>query len=95
MGPATSYNFEPDDLEDFEPHRSKRPMKVSTVGPDFFIYMNESISYHQVMQSLDAAFQREDINSDIKFILANHTWELVDHPSETKYLDYKWIFKKK
>ena len=35
------------------------------------------------------------INSEVEFILHNHTWELVDLPPGNKTIGYKWIFKRK
>lgn len=47
------------------------------------------------MQSPNAAFWKEVLNSEIESILANHVWELVDLPPGTKPLGHKRIFQKK
>lgn len=47
------------------------------------------------MSSFDTSYWKEAINSEIEFILQNHTWELVDLPKGSETLGYKWIFKKK
>ncbi|CAN4124394.1 unnamed protein product [Withania somnifera] len=47
------------------------------------------------MYSTDASFWKEAINSEIKSILNNHTWELVDLPPGNKPLGSKWNFKRK
>lgn len=67
MGPSSSYHSEPKGPEDFEPCRNKRHRKESTFGHDFFTYIldNDPSSYHEVMQSPDAAFWREARNSEI------------------------------
>ena len=47
------------------------------------------------MNSLKGSLWKEAIKSEIDSILQNHTWELVDLPSGSKPLGYKWIFKRK
>ena len=47
------------------------------------------------MSSPEAPLWKEAINSEINFILQNHTWELVDLPPGCKPLGCKWIFKQK
>ena len=37
----------------------------------------------------------ETINSEIKSILSNHTWELANLPPASKPIRSKWIFKRK
>ena len=63
---------------DVEPCRSKRPRKETSFGPDFLTYILESdpASYQEAMQSPDAAFWKEALNSEIEFIFSNHTGEL-------------------
>jgi hypothetical protein len=36
----------------------------------------------------------EVVNSEIKSIMNNHTWKIVNLPPESKQLGYKWILKK-
>ena len=38
---------------------------------------------------------KEAINNEIKSIMQNYTWELVDLLPSFKPLGYKWIFKRK
>ena len=47
------------------------------------------------MSSPEAPYWKEAINDEVESILKNHTWELADLPPSSKYLGYKWIFKKK
>ena len=47
------------------------------------------------MSSPEAPYWKEAINDEVKSILQNHTWELVDLLPGSKPLGYKWIFKKK
>lgn len=64
---------------------------------DFLIYLleNEPQSFKQAMSTFETLFWKKVVNSEIDSILQNHTWELVDLPSGSKPLGYKWIFKKK
>ena len=47
------------------------------------------------MSSPEAPLWKEAINSEVEFVLQNHTWKLVDLPPGCKPLGYKWIFKRK
>ena len=55
---------------------------------------NEPTSYQEAVNSSDGPRWKEAIDSEIKSILQNHTWELVDLPPGCKPLG-KWIFNKK
>ncbi|WMV55478.1 hypothetical protein MTR67_048863 [Solanum verrucosum] len=46
------------------------------------------------MSSSESTNWKEAVNSEIKSILSNHTWELTDLPSGNKLLGSKWIFKR-
>nr|GEX45628.1 calcineurin B-like protein 4 [Tanacetum cinerariifolium] len=83
--------------EKVEPKRSKRVRNEKSFGPDFVSFMveNEPTSYREAVTSSKGQQWREAIKSEIKPILQNHTWELVDLPPGCKPLGYKWIFKKK
>nr|GEZ36974.1 hypothetical protein [Tanacetum cinerariifolium] len=52
-------------------------------------------TYNEAMQSRDAAFWKEAIDDEIRFIIENNTWVLSDLPPGCKPLGCKWIFKKK
>ena len=47
------------------------------------------------MNSPERHLWKEAINSEVKFILQNHTWKLVNITLGSKFLGYKWIFKRK
>lgn len=93
MESTITHNLKPEDLE---PRRSKGPRKESTFCPNFYTYIleNDPTTYHEAMQSPDAAFWREALISEINSILANHTWELGYLPQGTKPLGYTWILKR-
>ena len=77
--------------------RSKRERKETNLGDDFYIFLvdNDPISYKEAMISPDTPLWKEVINSKIKSIMHNHTWEIVDLPLGTKTISCKWIFKRK
>ncbi|KAH9746354.1 CCHC-type domain-containing protein [Citrus sinensis] len=49
----------------------------------------------EAVTSAEGTLWKEAINSEVEFILQNHTWELVDLFPGCKPLGYKWIFKRK
>lgn len=69
--------------------------KVTNLGDDFYIFLidKDPKAYKEEMSSLNAPFWKEGIKSEIKLIMFNHTWEVVDLPPETKIIGCKWIFK--
>ena len=66
-------------------------------GPNFLTYLleDEPQRFKEAMSSPEAPYWKEIINDEVESISQNHTWELVDLPSGSKPLGYKWIFKKK
>ena len=80
-----------------EPRRSQRSRISKSFGPDFIAYAIESEpqTFKEVMSTPEAQIWKETINSEIKFILSNHTWELANLPSDSKPVRCKWIFKRK
>ena len=81
----------------FEPKRSKRARVAISFGPDFLTNLveNEPQTFKEAMSSLEASYWKKALNSEIKSILQNYTWEMVNLPPSSKPLGYKWIFKKK
>lgn len=81
---------------DVEPHGSKRLRNESTFVPNFLTNTleNDATSYQAVKKPPDAAFWKEDLNSEIEYIFANHAWELIDFAPSTIPLVCKWISKK-
>ena len=71
---------------EFEPRRSKIDRKETNLGDGFYTFLidEDPRSYKEAITSPDAPFWKEAINSEIKSIMYNHTWELVDLPSGAK-----------
>ena len=80
-----------------EPRRSKRAKVSKDFGPDYMTYIvnEEPQTYKAAMESSEAPYWKEAIQSEIDSIVHNNTWKLVDLPSGHKPIGHKWIFKKK
>lgn len=83
--------------EESEPRRSKRARTSKDFGSDFITYLSEyePQTYKPAMESPEAPYWKEAIQSEVESILSNHTWELVDLPPGNKPIGHKWIFTKK
>ncbi|GJU14182.1 retrovirus-related pol polyprotein from transposon TNT 1-94 [Tanacetum coccineum] len=83
--------------ENVEPRRSKRAKVTKDFGPDYITYIvnEEPQTYKAAMESSEAPYWKEAIQSEIDSIVHNNTWKLVDLPSGHKLIGHKWIFKKK
>ena len=71
---------------EFEPRRSKRDTKETNLGDHFYTFLidEDPRSYKEAITLPDAPFWKKTINSEIKSIMYNHTWELVDLPPGAK-----------
>ena len=81
--------------DDDEPRRSKRTRTSKYFGPDFLTYLleDEPQSFKEAMSSPEAPYWKEAINDEVESILQNHTWELVDLPSnQGMHLSLKMYF---
>ena len=59
-----------------EQRRSQISRISKSFGPNFIAYVIESEpqTFKEVMSTLEAQMWKEIINSEIEFILSNHTW---------------------
>lgn len=95
----TSYgqvNTNKEFIED-EPRHNKMTKTSASFGPNFWIYLleNDSQSFKKTMSSLETSYWKEAVSCEIKSIMRNHIWKLIDLPLDNKPEVYKWIFKKK
>ena len=76
---------------------SKREKITKIFGPIFSTYLlvNEPWTYFKIMSCSQASNWKKTINNEIRPIMSNHTWELVNLLFESKPLGHKWIFKSK
>nr|GEV86707.1 retrotransposon protein, putative, Ty1-copia subclass [Tanacetum cinerariifolium] len=83
--------------ENVEPRRSKCAKVTKDFGPDYMMYIvnEEPQTYKAAMESSEAPYWKEAIQSKIDSIVHNNTRELADLPSGHKLIGHKWIFKKK
>ncbi|KAB2622339.1 DNA polymerase zeta catalytic subunit-like [Pyrus ussuriensis x Pyrus communis] len=83
--------------QDLEPRKSKRAKIAKDFGPDFltFVTEEEPQTYKAALESSEAPYWKEAIQSEIESIMQNNTWELVNLPPGNKPIGHKWIFKRK
>ena len=55
----------------------------------------EPQTFKETVNYVEGVIWKEDIKSEIDFILHNHTWELLDLPPGCKPLSSNWVFKRK
>ncbi|KAB2634313.1 DNA polymerase zeta catalytic subunit-like [Pyrus ussuriensis x Pyrus communis] len=83
--------------QDLEPRKSKRAKIAKDFDPDFFTFVTEEKpqTYKAALESSEAPYWKEAIQSEIESIMQNNTWELVNLPPGNKPIGHKWIFKRK
>nr|GEZ71668.1 retrotransposon protein, putative, Ty1-copia subclass [Tanacetum cinerariifolium] len=60
-----------------------------------YIFNKEPQTYKAAMESSEAPYWKEAIQSEINSIVHKNTWKLIDIPLRHKPIGHKWIFKKK
>ncbi|GJT36028.1 retrovirus-related pol polyprotein from transposon TNT 1-94 [Tanacetum coccineum] len=78
-----SYNNYEVPQENVKPRRSKRAKVTKDFGLDYMTYIvnEEPQTYKAAMESSEAPYWKEAIQSEIDSIVHNNTWKLVDLPS--------------
>jgi hypothetical protein len=86
-----------EEIDSESPRRSKRPSIAKSFGDDFTIYlMNDTPkTICEAFASPDVDDWKDAVCSEMKSILSNGTWELVDRSYGCKPVGCKWLFKKK
>jgi hypothetical protein len=86
-----------EDIDNEAPRRSKRPRTAKFFGDDFTVYLVDDTpkTIVEAFASPDADDWKEAVHSEMDSILSNGTWELVNRPYGCKFVDCKWVFKKK
>nr|GEY67043.1 polyprotein, putative [Tanacetum cinerariifolium] len=74
-----------------EPRRSKHAKVTKYFGLDYMTYIvnEEPQTYKATMESSEASYWKEAIQSEIDLIVQNNTWKLVDLPSGHKPIGHK------
>ena len=90
-------NEDQDKDGEVKPRHSKRVRTEKSFGPNFLTYVleREPRAFEKAMNSIESFMWKETTESEIDFILHNHTWELVYLPPGCKPLSSKWVFKRK
>ena len=80
-----------------EPRRSKRARVENDFGPDYYVFNIEENPQNlkEAITSHDAIFWKEAVNDEMKSLISNRTWKLVDLPSGCKTIGCKWVLRKK
>ena len=75
-----------------EPRRSKRARVEKDFGPDYYVFNIEENPQNlkEVLTTPDDIFWKEAVNDEMKSLISNRTWKLVDLP-----LGCKWVLRKK
>ena len=77
--------------QDLEPRKSKRAKIAKDFGPDFLTFLNEEErqTYKAALESSEAPYWKEAIQSEMESIMQNNTWELVNLPPGNKPIGHK------
>ena len=76
-----------------KPRKSKCGKIAKYLGPDFMNYFIDNEPQTLVVESFEAPYRKEAIQSEFDSILKNKTWKLVDLPPGHKPIGHKWFFK--
>ena len=73
-----------------EPRRSKRARVEMDFGPNYYVFNIEENPQNlkEALTSLDAIFWKEAVNDEMKSLISNKTWKLVDLPLGCKTIGY-------
>ena len=61
----------------------------------FLTSRKNSQNLKETLTSLNAILWKEAVNDEMKSLISNRTWKLVDLPSGCKTIGYKWVLRKK
>jgi hypothetical protein len=77
--------------------KSKRSRIAKSFGDDYIVYImdNTPSTIEEAYSSPDPDFWKEEIRSEMDYIMSNETWEVVEHPYGCKPIGSKWVFQKK
>ena len=82
---------------EMETRRSKRARVEKDFGPDYYVFniVENPQNLKEALISPDAIFWKETVNDDMKSLISNRTWKLVDLPSGCKTICCQWVLRKK
>ena len=74
-----------------EPRRSKRARVENDFGPDYYVYNIEENPQNlkAALTVLNPIFWKQAVNDEIKSLISNRTWKLVDLLSGCKTIGCK------
>lgn len=59
----------------------------------FSLDADEPTTYHEAMESKYASKWKEAIDEEMRALIENDTWKLVEKPDKCEIIDSKWVFK--
>lgn len=84
---------------------TKRVRKMPSKYDDYYVYNNSvSVNYcsvdcpesfEEAILSDESSYWAQAMDREIKSLMQNKTWKLVNRPDNKKVLDVKWVYKKK
>jgi hypothetical protein len=94
---ASSSHSKPNQIEESELRKGKRPKIAKDLGSDFITYQikGDPPTYHDAMASCEAKHWKDAVKNEMDSIISNGTWELVDLPPGCSTIGCKWVFKRK
>ena len=80
-----------------EPRRSKRARVEKDFGPDYYTFNIEKNpqKLKEALTSPDVIFWKEAVNDEMKSLIFNRIWKLVDLLLGCKTIGCKWVLRKK
>ena len=80
-----------------EPRRSKRARVEKGFGPDYYVFNIEKNpqKLKEALTPPDVIFWKETINDEMKSLIFNRIWKLVDLLPGCKTIGCKWVLRKK
>ena len=81
---------------EIESKRSQRARVVKDFGPDYYVFNIEENPQNlkEALTSPDAIFWKKAVNDEMKSLISNRTWKLVDLLPGCKTIDCKWALRK-
>ena len=55
--------------------------------------LQEPLTYEQALASLETELWKQAMNEEVQALEENHTWQIVDSPSNAKVLGGKWVYR--
>ena len=85
----------PNEDMDMRTLRDRRQLRQPTRYNDYVLFVSEPQSYSAAMTSDNSLEWKNAMDDEMKSLIENKTWELVNIPADTNLVDNKWVYKVK